>query len=95
MENDILVEILIPASGRTYDTWLPRDRPLGELLPLVRQVFGELAEGLFTPTEDTALYDLDSGRIFETDLNEKILGGTEALRQVLPNQIRTLLISRQ
>ncbi len=74
MENDILVEILIPASGRTYDTWLPRDRPLGELLPLVKQVFGELAEGLFTPTEDTALYDMDSGRILETDDTPERLG---------------------
>ena len=74
MENDILVEILIPASGRTYDTWLPRDRPLGELLPLVKQVFGELEEGLFTPTEDTALYDMDSGRILETDDTPERLG---------------------
>lgn len=74
MENDILVEILIPASGRTYDTWLPGDRPLGELLPLVKQVFGELAEGLFTPTEDTALYDMDSGRILETDDTPERLG---------------------
>ena len=74
MENDILVEILIPSAGRTYDTWLPRDRPLGELLPLVRQVFGELAEGLFTPSENTALYDLDSGRIFEVDDTPEHLG---------------------
>lgn len=74
MDNDILVEILIPASGRTYDTWLPADRPLGELLPLVKQVFEELSEGLFAPTEDTALYDLDSGRILETDDTPERLG---------------------
>ena len=38
---------------------------------------------------------MENGRIMETDLNEKILDGTKALCPVLPNQIRTLLISRQ
>ncbi len=83
MENEILVEILIPAAGRTYDTWLPRDRPLGELLPLVQQVFGDLAEGLFTPSENTALYDLDSGRIYETDDTPERLGMENGTRLYL------------
>lgn len=74
MEREILVDIRLPAAETAMEVRLPRDVPLHELLPLLKQAAGKMAGGRFTPSEDTALYDREQGCVLDRDGTPDELG---------------------
>ena len=74
MKREILVDILLPAAETAIEVWLPCGEPLHELLQLIKRAAKELAGGRFTPGADTALYDLETGTVFDTDGTPEQLG---------------------
>ena len=66
--NKILVEVYVPAIGRTYDMLIPCDAKVFELLPLISGVVEKLANGLFV-ANDTILCNGNTGTIFNKNMS--------------------------
>ena len=74
MEDEILVTVRLPAGQFAYDVLIPCREPLHVILAMLKQAFGELSNGAFTPDEDTALYEEGSGAVLDTDGTPTELG---------------------
>ncbi len=66
--NKILVEIYVPAVGKSFDVFLPLTSSMNEVLQLVSNSLAQLSDGKFKPTESTVLCDFDSGSIFDINV---------------------------
>lgn len=69
-----LVEIYLPAANKTFDVYIPSGIRMGEVTMLVAQAAAELAEGSFTPSQDTALCHRQSGTMFNINMTAEEQG---------------------
>lgn len=67
MNNKILVEVYIPASGERFDIWIPVESTLGEVSNLVASALTDLSKGKFKAIEETVLCDADTGRVYDVN----------------------------
>jgi len=51
--NKLLIEIYVPAIGKTFDVYIPCNAKVFELLPLVTIAVRELSGDLFVPNDVT------------------------------------------
>ena len=72
--NKILVEIFLPALGQKYDTLIPIEIKLSEVIVLLTKVLNELSNGSYIATEDAILCDLETGNIFSVNMSVYELG---------------------
>ena len=63
--NKVLVEVLLPASGETYDIRIPLDSQLGEVAILIKKQLETLSKGRFIANNSTMLCDGESGEILD------------------------------
>ena len=68
--NKILVEITSPAAGLTYDMFVPDTLQIGEMIPLISDVFSQTSGGTYSTTEPSVLCDYKTG--FAFDLNKTV-----------------------
>jgi len=72
--DKILVEVFLPAGNSSYDVYIPLRSKLSEILPLICKVVGDLSDGKYKTTAETALCDRKSGIIYNIDLSAEELG---------------------
>ncbi len=70
----IMVEIYLPASGKSYDIRIPANCRIGEMIPLIEACMGELAEGYFVPTGDALLCDRSNGVALNINMTADEMG---------------------
>lgn len=70
----VLVEVFVPASGQTFDTILPCESKLHEVILLLSHTMNELSEGQFIVKDDTVLCDRKTGEILNINLTVEELG---------------------
>lgn len=70
----VLVEVFLPAAGRSYDVYIPLASPMSEVLQLISALLSDLSEGSFQACEDTILCDAESGTIFNINIPVAELG---------------------
>lgn len=58
-----LVEIYLPAANKTFDVFVPTQAKVSEVTVLAAQAIAELADGTYTPTNDTVLCERSTGKI--------------------------------
>jgi hypothetical protein len=68
--NKVLFDILLPATGRTYEIWIPKELTVFEATQLASRLLAEQESRFFIPNRETALFDRFSGD--ELDINERI-----------------------
>ena len=62
--DKVLVEISVPAAGRSFDVFIPQTSKMSEVVMLVSKSLAELSAGKFKPDNSTILCDAESGKIF-------------------------------
>lgn len=70
MMNKALVEVYVPASGDTFDVFVPLDCKLFEVTKMLASVVGELTVGHYQASTGTALCSADTGTIL--DINKVV-----------------------
>lgn len=83
MNNKILVEIYLPASGESFDVLIPLESKMGQVRKLVVSVLGDLSSGKFCPNDETVLCDAETGTIFDINTEVAELGIKNGSRLML------------
>lgn len=81
--SKILVEVRVPAAGRTRDVFIPYERPIYEITELVKVVFSEEAAQGFEPDAETVLCDEGSGQVLDVNRTPEEMGLLNGARLLL------------
>lgn len=81
--DEIMVEIYLPASGKTYDVEIPYTSKLSLVTALVASALAELSEGQYMDNNKSLLIDRDTGNIFNINYSAYELGLTNGSRLIL------------
>ena len=63
MKNKMLIEIFLPASGRTFEFRIPRSYHIFQVNEMLVRFFSEHSDGAYVPDEKSVLCDRKTGRI--------------------------------
>lgn len=63
-----LVDVYLPAAGRHYDIYLPCNKKIGEVKQLLLGVAGNLTDGMYQGTQDSLLFNKESGEPLDSSL---------------------------
>ena len=74
MNNKVLVEIFVPASGESFDVRIPLDIKMYEALQLVSSALNELSNGKYRATGQAVLCDAKTGIIYNINMEVAELG---------------------
>jgi hypothetical protein len=79
----VLFSVMLPATGKSYEIWIPKELTVFEAMRLVARILAEQESRFFEPTEETALFDGTTGD--ELGINERIgaLGYANGTRLIL------------
>lgn len=72
--DEILVEMYLPASGKTYDIKIPYNAKIYTLTNMLTKAMTELSEGEFKDNGNSVLVDRDTGNIFDINFSVYELG---------------------
>lgn len=65
MDNKILVEVFVPAAGKSYDVKICPESKIYELIEMLKQVVGDLDQGYYIPNAETVLCDKSAGTVMQ------------------------------
>lgn len=77
-----MVEVYLPAAGKSYDVRIPGTVRIGEIIPLLEGCMAELEAGYFVTGKDTVLCDKNTGLALDVNLTPSemgILNGTKLM----------------
>ena len=74
MNNKVLVEVFVPASGDKFDVFIPLESRMSEVVTLVAGVLSDLSDGKYKATKDAILCDSTSGIIYNVNMAVAELG---------------------
>jgi hypothetical protein len=72
--NKILVEVYLPALGKSFDAFIPIESKLSEVIMLLAKALSDLSNGSYIASEDAILCDIATGNIFNINLSASELG---------------------
>ena len=81
--NKLMVEIYLPAAGKSYDVRIPSNSRIGEIIPLLENCMAELADGYFVPGTDTILCERVTGNELDVNLTAAEMGIVNGARLML------------
>lgn len=62
--DKILVEISVPAIGKSFDVFIPQFSKMSEIVALVSKSLGDLSNGKYKPDSTAIICDAKSGKIY-------------------------------
>ena len=74
MNNKALVEVSVPAAGKKFDVYIPLESKMSEVIRMVAGALSDLTGGKYKATEDSILFDADTGIIFNVNMEVAELG---------------------
>lgn len=66
--NKVLVEIFLPAAGKSFDVYIPLESPLSEVLLLVSTCLSDLSDGRYKANGEAVLCDVATGIIYNINM---------------------------
>ena len=63
MDGKTLFDVLLPATGKHYDFWIPDDMCMQQAAQLVSQAMGVAEPDFYFPSKDAALLFSETGEI--------------------------------
>lgn len=79
--NRILVELFVPALGKTYEVWIPNDISIAILKRLLSRAILDMSEGQLIINESNVIMN-ENGCIYQKDTlieDTDIINGTKLL----------------
>lgn len=73
MKNKMLIEIFVPASGETFEFWIPKNYRIAYVNQLLVDFFRGHFQGEYVPDKSSVLCDRKSGRILNGSLSVDML----------------------
>jgi len=70
METKTLFSVLLPATNKTYEMWVPDELSVYDATRLICKILAEQEDRYFVPGQTSALYEKASGD--ELDINTRI-----------------------
>jgi hypothetical protein len=83
MNEKALVEIFVPASGETFDVFIPLASKMSDVIKMVSGALTELSNGRYRATDDAVLCDAATGIIFNVNIEVAELGIKNGSRLML------------
>ena len=68
MKDKVLVEVIVPSIEENYDVYIPVRRKVGNVIELISKAIFELTDGIFINSEQTMLYDYETGNPYPIDV---------------------------
>ena len=65
----VLVEIMIPAIGKSYDLYLPEGVKISEVVSTMSDMLSETDGNFYCPTEDAVLCDRKTGQAYSNSMS--------------------------
>lgn len=65
MNDKILVNVLLPATGKTYDLWVPGDMTIHDAAPLITAILESREQGRFIATPENTLFSGETGEMID------------------------------
>lgn len=81
--NKLMVEIYLPAAGKSYDVRIPAESRIGQIIPLIETGMAELAPGYFVPNGDSVLCDRETGVVLDVNYAPAEIGILNGTRLML------------
>lgn len=78
-----LFNVLLPATGKRYDLWVPDDMPMQQVSSLVAEALQVAEPAYYSATPDAALMYAATGEIPDAQATVAELGFTDGTRFVL------------
>ena len=68
MERDkVMVQLVIPVTGASYDILLPRTLSVSQTTKLLAGFFSGMTGGAYMPDEETVLCSMEDGKIYNVN----------------------------
>ncbi|MDO5382316.1 MAG: EsaB/YukD family protein [Eubacteriales bacterium] len=83
MEDKVLVDIYVPASGKQYDVRIPLVSSISDVIKTVSKMITDMSDDSFTASEDTVLCIRDTGTILNINISVYAAGITNGTRLML------------
>lgn len=83
MNHKVLVEIYVPASGDSFDVWIPLESRMSEVVQLTAAAVSDLLKGQFRADSSTVLCDRETGMIYNVNMAVAELGIQNGSRLML------------
>ncbi len=80
--NKVLVKLYVPVIEKEYDIWLPINKKVYKITSLIVKSVNELCGGYYTPSKTAMLYEKNTAKPYNMNLNVKennIKNGTEII----------------
>lgn len=81
--NKVLVEISLPAAGRSFDVYLPLESQMSEVVMLVSALLSDLSDGKYKANDNAVLCDAATGIIYNINMAIAELGITNGSKLML------------
>ncbi len=72
--NKVLVEIFLPATGKSFDVYIPLESQMSEVLALVSTLLSDLSEGKYKADNKAVLCNATTGIIYNINMSVSELG---------------------
>ncbi|WP_462410818.1 methyltransferase [Neobacillus sp. Marseille-QA0830] len=72
--NKVLVEIFLPAAGKSFDVYIPLESQMSEVLQMVSALLSDLSDGKYKANNHAVLCDAESGIIYNINMAVAELG---------------------
>lgn len=72
--NKVLVEIFLPATGESFDVYIPLESQMSEVLSLVSSLLSDLSHGKYKANHTAVLCDAKTGIIYNINMAVAELG---------------------
>lgn len=83
MNNKVLFDVKLPATGRHYDFWVPEDMAMGEVSSLICEAMQNIEPDFFANTGRSTLMYLPTGEIQNPSATVNEIGFTNGDQFVL------------
>lgn len=83
MNEKALVEIFVPASGETFDVFIPLESRMSDVVKMVAGALSDLSNGKYKATDDAVLCDAATGIIYNVNIVVAELGIKNGSRLML------------
>lgn len=83
MKNKVIVSISLPATGKTYDFWVPKNMQVFQITPLVVNILESKERNFFVKDPNNTFALKDSGELIDQDRTLEELGLKNGTQLVL------------
>ena len=82
MNNKVLIKLLVPATGQTYDIFIPVNELVWKINKLIVKAISDISDNIINPQNKYVFVNKKTNKIYESNdiiINTDIRNGTELI----------------